>query len=225
MTNQLMFSSRYHKSIGSKFMILLMLVLAIGIATWLIFFNPETAATNGNLYRQIILIMCGIIYLIRLVFTMFVFLKRRLFWPEALPISVLMSLVLYGFIYIGGIKAQPLNIMDLTGMVLFLTGSYINTFSELKRHRWKSRPQNQGHLYTGGLFKRIRHINYFGDIVLFFGFALITQDMRALYVPLFMALNFVFILIPAKEAYLKDKYGEEFEEYSQRSKKLIPMIY
>lgn len=225
MTNQLMFSSRYHKSIGSKFMILLMLALAICIATWLIFFNPETAATNGNLYRQIILIMCGIIYLIRLVFTMFFFLKRRLSWPEALPISVLMSLVLYGFIYIGGIKAQPLNIMDLTGMVLFLTGSYINTFSELKRHRWKSRPQNQGHLYTGGLFKRIRHINYFGDIVLFFGFALITQDMRALYVPLFMALNFVFILIPAKEAYLKDKYGEEFEEYSQHSKKLIPMIY
>jgi steroid 5-alpha reductase family enzyme len=115
--------------------------------------------------------------------------------------------------------------MDLTGMVLYLAGSVINTVSELKRHRWKSRPKNQGYLYTGGLFKRVRHINYFGDILLFFGFALITQDLRALYIPLFMALNFVFILIPAKEAYLKNKYGDEFEEYSHRSKKVIPLIY
>lgn len=225
MTNYLMFGSRYRKSTGPKLVILLMLVLAIGISAWLTFYNPETAAANGNFYRQIILIVCGIIYLTRLVFTMFVFLKRRLSWPEALPISVLMSLALGGFIHIGGINAQPLNIMDLAGLVLYLAGSYINTVSELKRHRWKSRPQNRGHLYTGGLFKRIRHINYFGDIILFSGFALITNDIRALYIPLFMALNFVFILIPAKEAYLKNKYGDEFEEYSRRSKKLIPLIY
>lgn len=225
MTNHLMFSSRYHKSIGPKLVILLMLIFTVCISAWTIFFNPETAAKNGNLYRQIILMGCGVTYLTRLVFTMFVFMKRRLSWSEALPISVLMSLVLYGFIYIGGIKTQPLNITDLAGMVLYLAGSFINTFSELQRHRWKSGHQNQGHLYTGGLFKRARHINYFGDIILFSGFALIANDMRALYIPLIMALNFVFILIPAKEAYLQKRYGEEFEAYSRRSKKLIPLIY
>jgi protein-S-isoprenylcysteine O-methyltransferase Ste14 len=225
MSDRLMFSSRYHKSKGPKSFILFMLTLAICIAIWFIFFNPTTPAKNGNLLRQIILIMCGVIYLARLVFTMFVFLKRRLSWLEALPISVLMSLVLFWFIYIGGIKSTPLNIVDLAGMILYLIGSFINTASELNRYRWKSLQKNQGHLYTGGLFKRVRHVNYFGDIVLFFGFALITQDIRALYVPLFMALNFVFILIPAKETHLKEKYGEEFEQYSQGSKKLIPMIF
>jgi steroid 5-alpha reductase family enzyme len=225
MAHYLMFRNRHHSSTGQKFMVLLMLILAICIAVWQLLFKPGTEAETGNFYRQIILIMCGFIYLTRLVFTMFVFLRRRISWPEALPISVLMSLALYGFIYIGGINAQPLNIMDFTGVVLYLTGSYVNTVSELKRYQWKSGPQNQGRLYTGGLFKRVRHINYFGDMMLFFGFALITHDMRALYIPFFMALNFVFILIPAKEAYLKAKYGKDFEEYSRRSKKLIPTIY
>jgi len=144
---------------------------------------------------------------------------------EALPISFLMSLVLFWIIYTGGIKAQSLNILDLVGLVLYLTGSFINTVSELTRHKWKSRPENQGHLYTGGLFKRVRHINYFGDIVLFAGLALIAQDPGLLFIPLFMALNFVLILIPAKEAHLKEKYGEAFEPYSKRSKKFIPLIY
>ena len=37
--------------------------------------------------------------------------------------------------------------------VLVLAGSALNTVSELQRHRWKRRPENAGHLYTGGLFR------------------------------------------------------------------------
>ena len=222
---KLMFNDEYDKSHGQKFIIICILALAIIVSTWQLFFNTEVLKMDGNLYRKIILIMCSVIYLVRTIITLFVFLKRRISWLEALPISTLMSFVLFGFIYIGGVKAQPINIIDLLGIVLYLTGSYINTSSELNRYRWKYMPENKGHLYTQGLFKYVRHINYFGDIMLFIGFALITQDIRALYIPLFMTLNFIFILIPAKEAYLKDKYRIEFEQYSKRSKKLIPLIY
>ena len=222
---KLMFNNEYDKSHGQKSIIICILALAIFVSTWLLFFNTEVLKMDGNLYRKIILIMCSVIYLVRTIITLFVFLKRRISWLEALPISILMSFVLFGFIYIGGVQTQSINIMDLLGIVLYLTGSYINTSSELDRHRWKNRPENKVHLYTQGLFKYVRHINYFGDIMLFIGFALITQDIRALYIPLFMTLNFIFILIPAKEAYLKDKYRIEFEQYSKRSKKLIPLIY
>ena len=225
LTIKLMFNNEYDKSHGQKSIILCILALAIFVSTWLLFFNTEVLKMDGNLYRKIILIMCSVIYLVRTIITLFVFLKRRISWLEALPISFLMSFVLFGFIYFGGVQAPPINIMDLLGIVLYLTGSYINTSSELDRHKWKYMPENKGHLYTQGLFQYVRHINYFGDIMLFIGFALITQDVRALYIPLFMTLNFIFILIPAKEAYLKDKYRIEFEQYSKRSKKLIPLIY
>lgn len=220
-----MFNNTHDKSHTQKSIIICILALATSISTWLLFFDTEVLTMDGNLYRKIILLMCLVIYLVRTVITLFVFLKRRISWLEALPISILMSFILFGFIYIGGFQAQPINFIDLLGIVLYLTGSYINTSSELDRHRWKYMPENKGHLYTQGLFKYVRHINYFGDIILFIGFALITQDIRALYVPLFMTLSFIFILIPAKEAYLKDKYRIEFEQYSKRSKKLIPLIY
>ena len=222
---KIMFNNEYDKSHGQKSIIICLLALAIFVSTWLLFFKTEVSTMNGNLYRKIILIMCSVIYLVRTIITLFIFLKRRISWLEALPISILMSFVIFGLIYIGGVQAQPINIMDFLGIVLYLTGSYINTSSELDRHKWKYMPENKGHLYTQGLFKHIRHINYFGDIMLFVGFALITQDIRTLYPPLFMTLNFIFILIPAKEAYLKDKYRTEFEQYSKRSKKLIPLIY
>jgi len=222
---KLIFNTEYDKSHGKKSIIICILALALFVSIWLLFFNTEVLKMDGNLYRKIILIMCSVIYLVRTVITLFVFLKRRISWLETLPISILMSFVLFGFIYIGGVQTQPINIMDLLGIVLYLIGSYINTSSELDRHRWKYMPENKGHLFTQGLFKYVRHINYFGDIMLFMGFALITQDIRALYIPLFMTLNFIFILIPAKEAYLKDKYRIEFVQYSKRSKKLIPLIY
>ena len=222
---KLIFKNEYDKSHGQKFTYICVLALAIFISTWLLFFNTELLKMDGILSRKIILIMCSVIYLVRTIITLFVFLKRRITWLEALPITILMSFILFGFIYVGGVQTQPINIMDLLGIVLYLTGSYINTSSELGRHRWKYMTDNKGHLYTQGLFKHVRHINYFGDILLFTGFALITQDIRALYPPLFMTLNFIFILIPAKEAYLKDKYRIEFEQYSKHSKKLIPLLY
>jgi protein-S-isoprenylcysteine O-methyltransferase Ste14 len=40
-----------------------------------------------------------------------------------------------------------------------------------------------------------------------------------------MGLNFVFIIIPAHDAYLASRYGSEFEEYARRTKKLVPFLY
>ena len=52
------------------------------------------------------------------------------------------------------------------GILLFIIGSYINTYSEIQRKRFKDNPNNKGKLYTLGLFQYARHINYFGDILL-----------------------------------------------------------
>jgi protein-S-isoprenylcysteine O-methyltransferase Ste14 len=70
-----------------------------------------------------------------------------------------------------------------------------------------------------------RHVNYFGDLLLFAGFAAITRQAWAGIVPIAMGLNFVFVIIPAHDAYLAARYGSDFEAYAHRTKRLIPLLY
>jgi len=92
-------------------------------------------------------------------------------------------------------------------------------------HIWKARPENRGHLYTEGLFRYSRHINYFGDLLLFGGCAALTRQLWTGIVPLAMGLNFAFLIIPAHDAYLAARYGSEFDHYASRTRKLVPLLY
>ncbi len=185
----------------------------------------EPYKINGDFTRRVILMVCLIIYFFRLLITVFVLLKRKIVWVETIIILILMSFSLFLFAKVGGSNLLPVGIIEIAGIILFLAGSYLNTASEYKRYAWKRKVENKGHLYTEGLFKYSMHINYFGDIVLFTGLALIAQSIRLLIIPLTMALNFVFFIIPGLDKYLAKKYGEEFKEYAPRTKKFIPLVY
>ena len=185
----------------------------------------EPYAINGLFLRQILLIFCLLFYAIRLAITVFVFLKRKMVWIEMLLVTALMSFALFSFFKVGGNSSQPLGAIDLIGTLFYLFGSWINTKSEYTRYFWKKNDANRGKIYTGGLFKYSMHINYFGDIVLFIGFALITQNISLLLIPSAMALSFVFFIIPKLDKYLEKKYGDQFLEYAKKTKKLIPSIY
>ena len=182
-------------------------------------------AINGDFNRQVVLMFCLVFYASRLVVTVFVFLKRKMAWSEMLIVSGLMSFVLFSFAKDGGNSYQPIGVLDYFSILLYLIGSWLNTFSEYTRYLWKSRDENKGRLYTKGLFKYCMHINYFGDILLFIGFAMLTRHLSMLVIPLAMALNFVFFIIPRLDKYLLNKYGQEFKEYAQTTKKFIPGIY
>ena len=80
-------------------------------------------------------------------------------------------------------------------------------------------------LYTEGLFHYAVHINYFGDLLLFTGFSLITGSPYTLLVPAVMLAGFIFANIPALDAHLHAKYGATFDAYAAKTKKLIPLIY
>jgi steroid 5-alpha reductase family enzyme len=115
--------------------------------------------------------------------------------------------------------------VEVAGIALYLAGSYLNTASEWTRMRWKRAPGHQGKLYTGGLFARSMHVNYFGDMVLFTGFALGTGRYVALLVPLLMTLSFAFVHVPVLDAYLADRYGAEFKAYAERTSRLVPGVW
>jgi len=179
----------------------------------------------GDPLRRMLIASCLIIYVIRLQITVWIFQKRKWTWSETITITILMTFVIYAFASVGGSNKQVVGAVEIIGILLYLSGSYINTHSEYYRHVWKLKEENKGRLYTEGLFSLAMHINYFGDIVLFTGLAMITHSLSMLVIPLIMALNFVFYIIPVLDRYLEKKYKHEFKDYSKKAKKLIPLIY
>ena len=228
----MIFIDKYDSSFLNKSLFSGCIIIALLVSLWLLFAEYATSNTwlreyqlYGDPLRRILLASCLIIYVIRLQVTVWIFQKRKWTWPETITITILMTIVVYAFASVGGSNKQGVGAVEIIGILLYLSGSYINTHSEYYRHAWKLKEENKGRLYTEGLFSLAMHINYFGDIVLFTGFAMITHRLSMFVIPLVMALNFVFFIIPSLDRYLEKKYMDEFKDYSKKTKKLIPMIY
>jgi len=218
----LQFQRGKSSSIAPKVVITTWYLACISAAAWATFSPGDSSGTSD---RQAILLACALTFVARAALTFFAFMKRRIPWWEAAWGGGAIGLVLF-FMLRGGLRIpQPLGLMDILGILLYSIGSYLGTASEYARHLWKARPENQGHLYTEGLFTHCRHINYFGDLLLFAGLGVLTQQPWTAIVPLVMALNFVFIIIPAHDAYLASRYGKEFDDYARRARKLIPFVF
>ncbi len=199
-------------------------VLTSGYSDWLIdFLNFEKV--EGNIFRRIIILVCCLIYFIRFAIGMFVFLQRKVSWFEGGLVSVLFFMMFYTFVVSAGSHPDPIGLIDIVGIFMFLVGSYINTMADYQRFAWKGKNENKGRLYTLGLFKYSMHINYFGDAITYIGLALITLEMLCLFISIGIILNFVVIQIPMLDKHLSKKYGDDFTEYSRVVKKFIPFVY
>ncbi len=225
MIKKLQFRSEKSPSIGPKAAITSWYALCVAAAVLLVFSEPTEFDRPGNSSRQVALLACAVVYVARAAHTLFAFVKRKIPWWEAVWGGSIIGGVLFFFLLRGLRSPQAIAPVDLAGMLLYIIGSYVGTASEHLRNEWKSRPENHGHLYTSGLFRYNRHINYFGDLLVFGGCAILTRQRWAGFVPLVMGLNFVLVIIPAHDAYLAARYGSEFDNYARRTRKLIPLLY
>ena len=179
--------------------------------------------------RARILAFCAVLYWIRHCLTLFVLLKRQLAYSEVFGLSLFIAFFEIGFLLLGaGVLANEhlqLRSLDWIALGLVVFGSFLNTGSELQRWRWKKQPSSKGRCYTQGLFGYSMHINYFGDTVLFTGWAILAASIFAWSIPVFVAASFVFFHIPALDEYLAKRYGAQFEEYASRTVKFIPFVY
>lgn len=179
----------------------------------------------GDEWRRFCIAGAFSIYYVRILFTQFVFLKRAVGWSEVFSIApwLLFIILLVGIA--GGRNPVRLGAAAWFGVALFVIGSWINSWAEFTRHRWKLRPQNRGKLYTDGLFRYTRHPNYFGDLVSFSGICLISGAWVTVLIPMVMLAGFVFVNVPVLDGHLHDHYGQAFDDYARRTRKLIPFVY
>ena len=224
----------YGRAIGPRIFLILVHLTALCVVAWLLFGGglESVASWRGTTWaiaspeRRWLLIGCAVVYFLRLTVTGLYLLGRKIGWTEAAIVAGWVVFIHILFAYLGGTNPKTLNpAVTAAALILYTSGSFLNTGSELQRKWWKQNPVNEGRLYTQGLFRYAMHINYFGDELLFTGYALVTGSAWAILVPLLMAAGFVFFNIPQLNKHLREHYGSAFQEYARHTKNFVPFLY
>ena len=84
---------------------------------------------------------------------------------------------------------QPLGIFALVGFLVWLVGFGIEVVADAQKNRFRKNPDNQGQFIQGGLWAWSRHPNYFGEIMLWVGIAIIA-------LPIFQGWQWVTLISP-----------------------------
>ena len=129
---------------------------------------------------------------------------------------------------------QPLGLIAWCGLLIWLVGFAIEVVADNQKKRFKSDPANKGQFIQHGLWARSRHPNYFGEIVLWIGVALIAlpvlRDWQwvTLSSPLFVMLLLTRISgVPLLEKRADEKWGGDpaYEAYKKRTPQLVPRLH
>ncbi len=220
-------------SLGQRLTLTVLTGIWLALAWWVLFGHGLALASAwfGSTWkpadpvRRAFMAAALSIYYVRLLCTWFVFLKRRVSWSEVFTIAPWLLCIYLLLVICAGTNPRTWDATGSFGLILFVAGSWMNSYSEYTRDHWKRRPENRGRLYTQGLFRYSRHPNYLGDLISFSGLCLISGRYVTGIIPGIMLLGFVFFNIPMLDSYLHKRYGVAFDDYAQRTRKLIPFVY
>jgi len=127
-------------------------------------------------------------------------------------------------------RQVELGIFALIGFLVWILGFGIEVVADWQKSRFRTVPANKGRFINTGLWAWSRHPNYFGEIVLWIGVALIAlpvlRDWQWLTMisPLFVILLLTRVSgIPMLETRADEKWGGDpaYEDYKRRTSVLI----
>jgi protein-S-isoprenylcysteine O-methyltransferase Ste14 len=105
-------------------------------------------------------------------------------------------------------------------LIFFLIGSYFI----LTSHRiiFRETDKEVG-IVTSGVFNIVRHPMYFGSVILFFSFAILSNSILAFLVWIVICFFYYFIS-RHEEKLLINKFGDKYREYQEKVPMFIPFI-
>ena len=128
---------------------------------------------------------------------------------------------------------KPLDIFALVGFIVWLIGISIEALADNQKNQFRANPENKGKFIQNGLWSKSRHPNYFGEIIIWVGVAIIALPVlrgwqyAALISPVFVTLLLTKISgVPMLEKRADEKWGgqEDYEEYKKNTPPLIPKL-
>lgn len=129
------------------------------------------------------------------------------------------------------IDRQPIEWVAILGIVVWLVGFAIEVTADKQKSAFKRDPANAGRFITTGLWAWSRHPNYFGEIVLWIGMAILAVPVLSgwrwivLISPVFVTVLLTRVSgVPMLEARAQERWGddEEFRAYTHDTPVLIP---
>ena len=125
---------------------------------------------------------------------------------------------------------QELGLVGLLGFLIWLVGFGIEVIADRQKSQFRAVPENKGKFINTGLWSWSRHPNYFGEIVLWIGVALIAVPVLSgwqwltLISPIFVVILLTRVSgLPMLEKQADDKWGgqPEYEAYKSNTSILI----
>jgi steroid 5-alpha reductase family enzyme len=126
-----------------------------------------------------------------------------------------------------------LDAFAVIGFLVWAFGFAFEVIADSQKNRFSADPHNKGKFIQAGLWSRSRHPNYFGEIVLWIGIAIIALPVLrgwqwvAMISPIFVTLLLTRVSgVPLLEAKADKKWGgqAEYEAYKKNTPVLIPRL-
>ncbi|MGD2092519.1 MAG: DUF1295 domain-containing protein [Candidatus Aminicenantes bacterium] len=126
---------------------------------------------------------------------------------------------------------KKLGLFALVGFLVWVFGFVFEVVADTQKSRFRANAENKGKFIHTGLWTWSRHPNYFGEIVLWIGIAIIALPILrgwqwvTLISPVFVTLLLTRVSgIPMLEKRSDEKWGgqDDYEAYKKRTPLLIP---
>jgi steroid 5-alpha reductase family enzyme len=134
---------------------------------------------------------------------------------------------------ITSMNRKELDIFAIIGFLVWILGFSIEVMADAQKSRFSANLENKGKFIQTGLWSRSRHPNYFGEIVLWTGVAIIAIPVLqgwqwiALISPVFVTLLLTRVSgVPLLEKKADQKWGgqADYEAYKKSTPVLIPRL-
>ena len=130
-------------------------------------------------------------------------------------------------------RPKGLDIFAYAGLAVWVIGFAFEATADVQKSRFRADPANKGAFIASGLWRISRHPNYFGEITLWVGVALIALPvLRGWQFATLISPVFVYLLIsrvsgiPLLEKKADAKWGgqEAYEAHKRRTPVLVPFL-
>lgn len=127
---------------------------------------------------------------------------------------------------------EPISWLFFVGITLWVIGLIVEVTADVQKRVWRRKPENKGRFITTGLWSWSQHPNYFGEITLWLGVALVALpnfsgwQYIGLLSPIFVTILLTKVSgIPLLQQQGEERWGEEqaYRDYRENTSLLVPL--
>ena len=142
--------------------------------------------------------------------------------------QAILAWIVGSILFIARENNHPITWLDNLGFIVILFGIAYESIADYQLMQFKNDIKNRGKLLQSGLWKLSRHPNYFGEILVWWGFFITTLTTGFHYnliAPLLMTFLILrFSGVTLLEANLTSKF-DEYDNYQKKVNTIIPRFW